>query len=80
MDFCYQIGIFIGFFFIGLSLRIFKGCRKSGYPSNMTNFAFSMLISMMGVFIVVASLAAIQPHNWYTSSAIWKMLVTGNLM
>lgn len=79
MDICYQIGIFVGFFFIGLSLSIFRRCQKSGYPSNVMNFVFSFTISTIGVFIIVASLAAIQPHNWYTSSSLWKMLVTNNL-
>lgn len=77
MDIWYQIGIFVGFFFVSLALYIFKGCRKSGYPSNLTNFLFSISISTAGVLIIIASLAAIQPHNWYTSSQFWKMLILG---
>lgn len=77
MDIWYQIGIFVGFFFVGLALYIFKGCRKSSYPANFTNFIFSISISTAGVLIIIASLAAIQPHNWYTSSQFWGMLIIG---
>lgn len=77
MDIFYQIGIFVGLILVGLALHIFKGCHKSGYPSNITNFTFSISISTAGVLIIIASLAAIQPHNWYTSSQFWKMLIMG---
>lgn len=77
MSIFYEIGIFVGLICIGLALHIFKRCHKSGYPSNIINFTFSISISTIGIFIIIASLAAIQPHNWYTSSQLWKMLLVG---
>lgn len=77
MGIWYQVGIFVGLIFVGLAIHIFRGCRKSGYPSNIVNFIFSISISTTGVMIIIASLAAIQPHNWYTSSQLWQMLIMG---
>lgn len=73
----YQIGIFVGLVFVALAINIFRQAHKSGYPSNLVNCIFSITISTAGICIIVASLATIQPHNWYTSSLLWKMLIAG---
>lgn len=73
----YQIGIFIGFIFVALAIHILRQARTTGYPFNIINFSFSMTISLAGISIIIASLAAIQPHNWYTSSLLWKVLIAG---
>ena len=43
-------------------------------PWLITSF-FALSIAIGGIFIIVASLAAIQPQNWYTSSSLWKILI-----
>lgn len=75
MGICYQIGILMGLIFIGLAIHIFINSQKDSYPSNLINFIFAISISTIGNFIIVASLAAIQSHNWYTTSSLWKLLV-----
>ncbi|MDB6234758.1 hypothetical protein [Lactobacillus amylovorus] len=41
----------------------------------MVNYIFALSIAIGGIFIIVASLAPIQPQNWYTSSSLWKILI-----
>lgn len=73
----YQIGIFVGLVLVALAINIFRQALKSGYPSNLVKFIFSITISTNGICIIVASLAAIQPQNWYTNSLLWKILIAG---
>ena len=77
MYFYYQIGILVGLIVIAFSINIFRKCSKQKYPANLINFTFSFAISTIGICIIIASLAAFQPHNWYTSSLLWKMLISG---
>ncbi len=59
----YQIGISIGMIVVAFA------------PFIMFNYLFALSISIGGIFIIVASLAAMQPQNWYTSSPLWKILI-----
>lgn len=71
----YEIGIVVGLIFVVLAIHILRKTRITSYPFNIINLSFSMAISLSGILIIVASLAAIQPQNWYTSSLLWKILI-----
>lgn len=71
----YQIGILVGMIFVAFAIHILRQSISGGSPFVMVNYLFALSISISGIFIIVASLAAIQPQNWYTSSTLWKILV-----
>lgn len=76
MYICYQIGILIGMILVAFAIHILRKSVNGGSPFVMVNYFFALSISIGGIFIIVASLAAIQPQNWYTSSVLWKILIT----
>lgn len=71
----YQIGISIGMIVVALAIHILRQSINGNSPFIMFNYLFALSISIGGIFIIVASLAAMQPQNWYTSSPLWKILI-----
>lgn len=71
----YQIGISIGMILVALAIHILRQAINGNSPFIMFNYLFALLISIGRIFIIVASLAAMQPQNWYTSSPLWKILI-----
>lgn len=71
----YQIGILVGMILVAFAIHILRQSNNGGSPFVMVNYLFALSISLGGIFIIVASLAAIQPQNWYTSSTLWKILI-----
>lgn len=72
----YQIGISIGMILVALAIHILRQSINESSQFTMVNYIFALSIAIGGIFIiVVASLAAIQPQNWYTSSSLWKILI-----
>lgn len=71
----YQIGILIGMILVALAIHILRQSINESSQFTMVNYIFALSIAIGGIFIIVASLAAIQPQNWYTSSSLWKILI-----
>ncbi|MCH4139589.1 MAG: hypothetical protein LKF28_05150 [Lactobacillus amylovorus] len=71
----YQIGISIGMIVVAFAIHILRQAINGNSPFIMFNYLFALSISIGGIFIIVASLAAMQPQNWYTSSPLWKILI-----
>lgn len=71
----YQIGISIGMIVVAFAIHILRQAINGNSPFIMFNYLFALLISIGRIFIIVASLAAMQPQNWYTSSSLWKILI-----
>ena len=71
----YQIGISIGMILVALAIHILRQSINESSQFIMVNYIFALSIAIGGIFIIVASLAAIQPKNWYTSSSLWKILI-----
>lgn len=71
----YQIGISIGMILVALAIHILRQSINESSQFTMVNYTFALSIAIGGIFIIVASLAAIQPQNWYTSSSFWKILI-----
>ena len=68
----YQIGISIGMILVALAIHILRQSINESSQFTMVNYIFALSIAIGGIFIIVASLAAIQPQNWYT---LWKILI-----
>ena len=71
----YQIGISIGMIVVAFAIHILRQAINGNSLFIMFNYLFALLISIGGIFIIVASLAAMQPQNWYTSSPLGKILI-----
>ena len=71
----YQIGISIGMILVALTIHILRQSINESSQFTMVNYIFALSIAIGGIFIIVASLAAIQLQNWYTSSSLWKILI-----
>lgn len=71
----YQIGISIGMILVALAIHILRQSINESSQFTMVNYIFALSIAIGGIFIIVASLAPIQPQNWYTSSSLWKILI-----
>ena len=71
----YQIGISIGMILVALAIYILRQSINESSQFTMVNYIFALSIAIGGIFIIVASLAHIQPQNWYTSSSLWKILI-----
>lgn len=54
----YQIGISIGMILVALAIYILRQSINGNSPFIMFNYLFALLISIGGIFIIVASLAA----------------------
>lgn len=75
MDICYQIGIVVGLILTILAIHIAITQHKTTFPFNIANLGIAFIMSTLAIYIIVASLGAIQPQNWYTNSALWKFLI-----
>lgn len=75
MDFYYQIGIIVGLALTILAVHIAVKQRKASFPFNIANLGIAFIMSTLAIYIIVATLGAIQPQNWYTNSALWKFLI-----
>lgn len=71
----YQIGISIGMIVVAFAIHILRQAINGNSLFIMFNYLFALSISIGGIFIIVASLAAMQPQNWYTSSPLGKILL-----
>lgn len=54
----YQIGISIGMILVALAIHILRQAINGNSPFIMFNYLFALSISIGGIFIIVASLAA----------------------
>ena len=59
----YQIGISIGMIVVAFAIHILRQAINGNSPFIMFNYLFALSISIGGIFIIVASLAAMQPQN-----------------
>lgn len=73
----YQIGIIFGLILIIFAAHVMRKARKSEYPFAIIHCIYALVFSFDSAVIIVVTLAAIQPHNWYTSNALWRMLIPG---
>ena len=71
----YQIGISIGMIVVAFAIHILRQAINGNSLFIMFNYLFALSISIGGIFIIVTSLAAMQPQNWYTSSPLGKILI-----
>ena len=71
----YQIGILVGMIVVAFAIHILRQAINGSSPFIMFNYLFALSISIGGIFIIVASLAAMQPQNWYTSSTLGRILI-----
>lgn len=71
----YQVGISIGMIVVAFAIHILRQAINGNSLFIMFNYLFALSISIGGIFIIVASLAAMQLQNWYTSSPLGKILI-----
>lgn len=71
----YQLGIVIGLILVILAIHIAIKQRKTLFPFNIANIGLAFIMTTLAIYIIVASLGALQPQNWYANSALWKFLI-----